>query len=166
MVIWPHWVVHNSGILGHSAILVMFSCHVWFYVVYSQASNPVSTSKFILCPTLIMRIVSWNVKGLRFPNKRSMVLRHLKRPMTDIALLQETHLEERDFFQLQCLWVGKIYGSSACHNKAGVITLIHKNLVCDISHHQQTTKGGDLKLRYRYPIKAWPSIKNMPNCGK
>lgn len=63
-----------------------------------------------------MRVIPWNIKGLHSPNKRMMVLRHLKRLRADVALLQETHLEEKDFPRLQRLWVGKIYGSPAIHN--------------------------------------------------
>lgn len=88
-----------------------------------------------------MWIVSWNVKGLRSPHKRMMVLQHLKWLKTDIALLQETHLEDKGLFRLQRLWVGKTHGSSACHNKAVVIMLIHKSLTCDVSQHQSDDEG-------------------------
>lgn len=41
------------------------------------------------------------------------VLRHLKRLKADVALLQESHLEESDFFRMQKLWVGEVLGSAA-----------------------------------------------------
>lgn len=43
------------------------------------------------------RLASWNVKGLRSPNKRMGVLRHLNKLNVDVTMLQETHLREEDF---------------------------------------------------------------------
>lgn len=65
------------------------------------------------------RLVSWNVRGLRSPHKRMMVLRHLRILNADIAVLQETHLPEEDFFRMRRLWVGEIAGSAAKGRKAG-----------------------------------------------
>lgn len=81
-----------------------------------------------------MRIITWNVKGLRSPGKHSMVLRHLKR-LGAVALLQVTHLEAQDFPWLKYYWVAEVIGSPAQTNKAGVITLLHKNLNCEVIHH-------------------------------
>ncbi|XP_040289974.1 exodeoxyribonuclease-like [Bufo bufo] len=75
-----------------------------------------------------MRIVTWNVKGLRSPEKRLMVLRQLKRLKADIALLQETRLVEGEWNRMRKLWVGSVHGSSANGRSSGVITLIHKSL--------------------------------------
>lgn len=74
----------------------------------------------------MLKIITWNVQGLRTPNKRMRVLRHLKRLKADIALLQETHLENKNFFRLKKLWVEEIHGSAAKGKKGGVSTLIHK----------------------------------------
>lgn len=88
-----------------------------------------------------MRLITWNVKGLRSPGKRSMVLRHLKRLGADVALLQETHLEDNKFFRLRSSWVGGVYGSSAQSHKAGVVTLLHKNVNCEVLSHQSDSEG-------------------------
>lgn len=48
-----------------------------------------------------LTITSWNVKGLRSPNKRTKILRHLKKLDTDVDLLQETHLAAADYFRLK-----------------------------------------------------------------
>lgn len=56
------------------------------------------------------------------------ILRHLKRLKTDIALLQETHLLTPDFHRMKKMWVG----SDALGRKAGVLLLIHKNLLCTV----------------------------------
>lgn len=39
--------------------------------------------------TNILNIISWNVQGLRSPNKRLRILRHLKRLKADVALLHK-----------------------------------------------------------------------------
>lgn len=88
-----------------------------------------------------MRIFTWNVIGLRSPGKRHMILRPLKRLGADVALLQEMHLEAKDFAQLHYSWVGGVFGSPAQANKAGVITLLHKNLNCEVTHNQNDTEG-------------------------
>lgn len=41
--------------------------------------------------------------------------------------LQESHLPESDFHRLNKLCMGQVYGSPAVQDKAGVITLLHKN---------------------------------------
>lgn len=66
-----------------------------------------------------------------------MVLCHLKRHKSDVALLLETHL----FLRLQRLWVGRVFRSSAHHNKAGVVILIHKNLPYEISTQLSDDEG-------------------------
>ena len=45
--------------------------------------------------------VSWNVKGLNHPVKRSKVFAHLKKLKADIVYLQETHLCQRDHTRLE-----------------------------------------------------------------
>lgn len=74
-----------------------------------------------------MKVFTWNVKGLKSPNKRMQTLRHLKRLRPDVAMLQETHLWVEDLQRMHKLWVGTVYGSPAKGGKAEVITLIHKN---------------------------------------
>lgn len=88
-----------------------------------------------------MKIISWNVKGLRSPNKRIKILRYLKRLRPDIAFLQETHLAEEDFHRLAKLWVGQVLGSPSTQGKAGVITLIHKNFPHTLISHDNDSDG-------------------------
>lgn len=73
----------------------------------------------------MLKITSWNVQGLRTPRKRMRVLRHLKMLKVDIALLQESHLAEKNFSRLKRLWVENVQGSLAKGKIGGVITLIH-----------------------------------------
>lgn len=89
-----------------------------------------------------MRVVSWNVRGLGTPQKRSAVLRHLKQLQADIALLQETLLRVEDFPQMEKQWVGKAVGSPSGGRRAGVIVLLNK-LPCTITE-MKTDEDGQL----------------------
>lgn len=93
-----------------------------------------------------MRIVSWNVKGLRSLNKRKKILCHLKRMRADVALLQETHLAEQDFQCLKKLWVGEVLGSPALGRKAGVIILLHKKLPYTVRSVDKDQEGRKLTI--------------------
>lgn len=88
-----------------------------------------------------MKIISWNTKGLRSPNKRIKILRFLGKYRPDVVFLQETHLLEADFSRMHKLWVGQIYGSPAAQGKAGVITLINKNFAHSLLSHTHDSEG-------------------------
>lgn len=59
---------------------------------------PATTSKAFRVPN--MKAITWNVKGLRSPNKWMKVIRLLKRYKLDAVFLQESHLPESDFQRL------------------------------------------------------------------
>ena len=46
-------------------------------------------------------IVSFNVRGLNSPNKRTKVLDYIRRKKVDVALLQETHIRLEDTSRVQ-----------------------------------------------------------------
>lgn len=75
----------------------------------------------------IKKIVSWNVKGLRSPYKLMKILRHSQWVRTDVALLQETHLDAADFFRMKRLWVRQVLVLALVGRKAGVLILIQKS---------------------------------------
>lgn len=75
-----------------------------------------------------LRIITWNVKGLRNPVKKQRVLSHLARMKCQVALLQESHLKLQDLTSLRKQWVGEMFCSPAVNNKNGVIILFHKSL--------------------------------------
>ncbi|XP_056391772.1 uncharacterized protein LOC130284889 [Hyla sarda] len=87
------------------------------------------------------KVITWNVKGLKSPQKRIKILRYLKCLGPDIVLLQETHLVEADFLRMQKLWVGRALGSSAVDGRSGVLTLIHKSFACKILSHEADEAG-------------------------
>lgn len=88
-----------------------------------------------------MRVLTWNVKGLRSPNKRTKLLRFLKRYRPDVVFLQETHLELSDFHRVAKFWVGQVYGSSSVQRKAGVLTLINKSFSHSVISHTSDAEG-------------------------
>lgn len=93
-----------------------------------------------------MRIVSWNVKGLRSPNKRMKILRPLKCMREDVALLQEAHLAEQDFQCLKKLWVGEVFGFPASGRRAGVIILLHNRLPYTLHFFDRDQEVGKLTI--------------------
>lgn len=95
------------------------------------------------------QITSWNVKGLRSPIKRMKILRHLKRLKSDIALLQETHLEESDFSRMQNLWVGRVWGSASKGRKAGTLILLHKRLAYDLVSVDKNEEGRFISVQVK-----------------
>lgn len=78
------------------------------------------------------RFVSWNVKGMNNPIKRSKVFSHLKRLDTDIVFLQETHLRNRDHFRLRRPWLD-IFHSNFDSKSRGVAILVNKRVNFSVS---------------------------------
>ncbi len=75
-----------------------------------------------------VRFVSWNVRGLNGPVKRTRIFTHIKRLKTEIAFLQETHLRIEDHNRLRKTWVGQVYHSSFNHRARGSAIIIHKRV--------------------------------------
>ncbi len=75
-----------------------------------------------------VNLVSWNVKSLNHPVKRRKVLSHLKQLNTDIAFLQETHLNTFDHFRLRGGWVGQLFHSNFHSKSRGTAILISKTV--------------------------------------
>lgn len=49
-----------------------------------------------------LRLCTWNVRGVHNPIKRRKILTFLKKEHIDIALLQETHLDDAEHLKLHC----------------------------------------------------------------
>uniref|UniRef100_A0A1A8UGS9 exodeoxyribonuclease III n=1 Tax=Nothobranchius furzeri TaxID=105023 RepID=A0A1A8UGS9_NOTFU len=75
-----------------------------------------------------LRFISWNIRGMGNPVKRSKVFTHLKRLNSDIAFLQETHLRIKDQHRLYCPWVGQVFHSNFNSKARGVAILINKKV--------------------------------------
>ena len=79
------------------------------------------------------KFVSWNIRGIGSPAKRTKILNHLNKLQADICLLQETHLSETEHKKLKTQHYNQIYskkrGVSIIINKK--VPLIHKNTIAD-----------------------------------
>lgn len=49
----------------------------------------------------LLKLCSWNVNGIHTPIKRRKVLTYLRKEGVHIALLQETHLDDKEHLKLQ-----------------------------------------------------------------
>lgn len=75
-----------------------------------------------------LKIISYNVRGLRGPIKKKKILKQLKQFNCQIAFLQETHLSDVEHEKLKS-WADKVYYSSHCSGrKRGVSILIHRQI--------------------------------------
>lgn len=75
-----------------------------------------------------LRFITWNIRGMGNPVKRSKVFTHLKRLNSDIVFLQETHLQVKDHHRLQCPWVSQVFHSNFNSKARGVAILLSKKV--------------------------------------
>ena len=80
-----------------------------------------------------MRVCTWNVRGVHNPIKRRKILTCLKKDDIDVAMLQETHLDDTEHLKLQQGQFGQVFFSSFTTRSRGVAVLIRKNLPLTIS---------------------------------
>uniref|UniRef100_A0A3B3HQU1 Reverse transcriptase domain-containing protein n=1 Tax=Oryzias latipes TaxID=8090 RepID=A0A3B3HQU1_ORYLA len=90
------------------------------------------------CP---VNFVSWNVKSLNHPLKRRKVLSHLEQLNTDIAFLQETHLNTFDHSRLRGGWVGHIFHSTFHSKSRGTAILIKKSISFNMTKVEADPSG-------------------------
>lgn len=77
----------------------------------------------------VFKVVSYNINGLKHPIKRKTILSQLKKLNCSIALLQETHLDDKEHRKLRREWVGQVFSSSCKEGrKRGVAILVHRAL--------------------------------------
>lgn len=80
-----------------------------------------------------IHFISWNVKGLQHPIKRSRIFAHLKTLGPEIMFLQETHLKRG--------WISQIYHSSYGDRSRGAAILIRKGVPFVSTKTISDTKG-------------------------
>lgn len=74
------------------------------------------------------KFVSWNVRGLNHPVKRSKVFSHLNKLKAEVIFLQETHLCTKDIPKLKRGPISQIYHSDLNSKFRGAAILIGKNV--------------------------------------
>lgn len=74
------------------------------------------------------RCLVWNVRGVNNYVKRKRILSYLKQHNIDIALLQETHLTDKEHVKLKQGGYSHIFFSSFTSQARGVAILLHRNV--------------------------------------
>lgn len=91
-----------------------------------------------------LNFITYNVKGLGNPIKRKKILSHLKKLQCSIAMLQETHLSEKEHLKLKREWVDQVFSSSFENGRRrGVAILFNKSV-----YFSQTEMVRDKEGRY------------------
>ncbi|KAM7369499.1 hypothetical protein PAMP_000739 [Pampus punctatissimus] len=76
-----------------------------------------------------LNCISYNVKGINSPIKRKKILNQLKKMHCSIAMIQETHLTEKEHLKLKREWVDQVYSSSfENRRKRGVAILLNRSV--------------------------------------
>lgn len=88
-----------------------------------------------------IKVVTWNINGSRNPVKRRKWLSYLKSHQTDIALIQETHMEGKEADKLKRAWVGQVFHNSFSSKKNGVAILVHKRLNLVMLNQKKDDEG-------------------------
>lgn len=82
----------------------------------------------------LLKLCSWNVNGIHTPIKRRKVLTYLRKEGVHIALLQETHLDDKEHLKLQQGGFDQLFFSSFTSRSRGVAILFQKNLPFKAMH--------------------------------
>lgn len=75
----------------------------------------------------IVKLISWNVKGLNNRVKSIKIFSNLFKLKGDICFLQETHLKNSSHKSLMRSWVGQVFHSGFNGKARGAAILINKN---------------------------------------
>lgn len=90
----------------------------------------------------VLNLVSYNIKGINNPIKRKKLYNQLKHLGCSVALIQETHLSDKEHLKLKREWVNQVY-SASCKNgkKRGVAILFHRSVNFLNEHLIQDNEG-------------------------
>lgn len=97
-----------------------------------------------------MRVISWNVQGLKSPPERD------ENPMASLPskkrhspfTVQEANLKEEDFYRMRKLWIGEVIGSPSQGRKAGVLILLNKRLHYTLKDTKTDRDGRLISTRF------------------
>uniref|UniRef100_A0A8C2C1Q9 exodeoxyribonuclease III n=1 Tax=Cyprinus carpio TaxID=7962 RepID=A0A8C2C1Q9_CYPCA len=86
-------------------------------------------------------IISWNVRGLNSPIKRTRCLEFLHRKSVSIALIQESHLRSVDVHRFQNKQFKLVAHSCADTKTTGVLILVRRKLQISIDYTENLMNG-------------------------
>ena len=88
-----------------------------------------------------LKLISFNAKGLKSPNKRQRVFNWAKKKRFDIMAIQESHYIDEDSEAWKEHWPGPIISSAGTNNSRGVTFLISKELEHTIVKRYKDEEG-------------------------
>lgn len=94
----------------------------------------------VISPNMI-KISSWNVNDLGSYVKRRKVLNYLKQRDSDVVLLQETHLLEKDTHRLHDRWIKCAFHNNFTQKKRGVSILFSKKTNVMVEREYRNKEG-------------------------
>lgn len=94
----------------------------------------------------VIKISSWNVNGLGSYVKRRKVLNYLKQRDSDVVMLQETHLLEKDTSRIHDRWINCTYHNNFTQKKQGVSILFSKKINVRVEEEYRDKEGRILVL--------------------
>lgn len=120
--------------------LSLLACFTLTQSVVHRSAHYALSDTWIILTVNKLRICTWNVQGIHSPIKRRKILTCLKKDDIDVAMLQETHLDDTE----SLLWqgpFGQVIFSSFTTRSREMAVLMRKNLPFIISDCVKDLKG-------------------------
>lgn len=118
----------------------MLSCGMWFLLM-GFISYPHGSKRSVDAVKMVLKILSYNVKGLNSPFKCSVLWRDVIKSHADIICLQETHLLQQDTHRLKRKNFIFVFHSFAEKKRAGVSILIRDSVAFQLLSSTIDPKG-------------------------
>lgn len=96
-----------------------------------------------------LKLVIWNVRGVRDPIKRSAVFAQLKKQRADVVVLVETHAEGSVQKTLKRPWMGWAYHSVHTTHSRGVSILVTKTTHFELQGSETDPEGRYVFLKVK-----------------